>query len=99
VAILNGSNEILGYNYEYQYNLAHNPTDETDDNCMEVSLYLIDLREENDALVVPLDDEGLEEITCEESSICTTIFSRGFNRPCGQLDALFTVQRELTIQY
>jgi len=52
--------------------------------------------------VVDISDlnEGLDKITCDGGTVCTTIFSRGYNRPCGEgLNSIFTVQRELTIEY
>lgn len=44
-------------------------------------------------------NEGLTSLSCRGGSTCTTIFSRGYNRPCGSRDSIYTVQRELTIQF
>lgn len=90
------------YGYKYSYNLSYNPLVTTDDTCVETSMYLIDLRAETSPVVEDISDlnEGLEEISCDEGTVCTTIFSRGYNRPCGYgLNTIFTVQRELTIEY
>ncbi len=90
------------YGYKYAYNLSYNPLVTTDDTCVETSMYLIDLRAETTPVVEDISnfEEGLEEISCDEGTVCTTIFSRGYNRPCGYgLNSIFTVQRELTIEY
>jgi Tfp pilus assembly protein PilV len=87
------------YNFKYRYNLAPNPLDAEDDTCVETSLYITDLRAGNTDLSEPIVNEGLEDISCIAGSVCTTIFARGYNRPCNQLTSLFTVSRELTIEY
>lgn len=85
------ANDELIYNYQYTHNVDS-------DKCVETSLYLLDASEgSNDVTHQAL--EGLDTIECEAGSICTVIFSRGFNRSCEDTDGLFTVQRELTIQY
>lgn len=87
------------YNYKYVYNIDYGNSDSTDDTCLEVSLYMTDLGGESSNIDQALADEGLDSLTCSAGSICTTIFSRGYNRPCDQLDSIFTVQRELTVEY
>ena len=90
------------YGYKYSYNLSYDPLSTTDDTCVEASIYLADLREEASDIEVDVSDmgEGLDQLTCDGGTICTTIFSRGYNRPCGEgLKSIFTVQRELTIEY
>ncbi|MEZ4200298.1 MAG: hypothetical protein R3B69_01690 [Candidatus Paceibacterota bacterium] len=85
-----GSGELF-YNYQYTYNVDT-------DKCVEVSLHLLDLRTADDDATRTI-EEGLTELSCDAGSMCTTIFSRGFNRGCDNIEDLFTVQRELTIQY
>ena len=89
------------YNYKYRYELAQGEAGTADDACVETSLYIADMRSATADINYVVADEGLATIACDvnTSSICTTIFSRGFNRPCDQLDSIFTVQRELTITY
>lgn len=90
------------YGYKYTYNLSYNPLTTTDDTCVDTSIYLIDLREESSDIDEDISGlgEGLQEISCDAGTVCTTIFSRGYNRPCGAgLNSIFTVQRELTIEY
>lgn len=90
------------YVYKYSYNLSYDPLTTTDDTCVETTLFLTDLREETSNADEDISDfnEGLKEISCDAGTICTTIFSRGYNRSCGDdLNSLFTVQRELTIEY
>ena len=81
----------LLYNYTYDYEIDG-------DKCVQTSMYLIDLEDETEDVTRTV-DEGLEDISCDGGSVCTTIFSRGYNRPCAGIDSIFTVQRELTIQY
>lgn len=85
-----GANEYV-YNYIYRYNL-----DAT--TCVETSMYLIDARTSPDEVTYEA-DEGLETLTCTNGVVCTTIFSRGFNRSCSSINSIRVVQRELTIQY
>ena len=87
------------FNYVYVYNIDYGNSDTTDDTCVEVSLYMTDLGGDSSNIDQALADEGLDSLTCSAGSICTTIFSRGYNRPCDQLDSIFTVQRELTVEY
>lgn len=85
-----GADEYV-YNYIYRYNLEN-------DTCIETSMYLIDARDSDDTITRSI-NEGLSSISCSEGAVCTTIFSRGYNRSCGDLGSIRTVQRELTIQY
>ena len=78
------------FNYQYEYNL---PTGQ----CTEVSLYMLDYSNSTDGPAVAT-NEGLALLRCQAGNICTTVFTRGYNRPCTDIDALFTVQRELTLQ-
>ena len=89
--LFNNSDRLL-YNYQYQYTI--NST-----QCAEPSLYVADLREADSDLSYNLTDEGLGTIECTAGTICTVIFARGYNRPCDQLDSIFTIQREITIEY
>ena len=78
------------FNYQYRYDL---PTGQ----CTEISLHMIDASASGEAVEV-LTNEGLDTLRCDGGNICTTIFARGYNRPCADRAALFTVQRELTLQ-
>lgn len=82
-------------NYQYRHSVDG-------DKCVETSLYMMDLQSYGSDVVdhdISSNDEGLTSLSCEAGSVCTTIFSRGYNRPCDSLDSIFTVQRELTIEY
>lgn len=85
-----GNDEYI-YNYQYRYQLPSG-------QCLETSMYLVDGRDASSDITTTV-SEGLEEISCETGSVCTTIFSRGYNRGCGDIGSIFTVQRELTIEY
>jgi hypothetical protein len=87
---LNPADGQYVYNYTYQYTI--------DNTCVETSMYLMDMRESDDELTRTV-NEGLDTISCDAGVVCTTIFSRGYNRPCGNLSSIRIVQRELTIQF
>lgn len=89
--IYNDSGRLL-YNYRYQYTID-------DALCAEPSLYIADLREATTDLSYNLTGEGLGTVECTAGTICTVVFARGYNRPCDQLESIFTIQREITIQY
>lgn len=89
--IFDGSRSQYTYNYRYEFDLASG-------QCAEVSLYLADARTATADIDIPI-DEGLTEIMCEQGNLCTTIFSRGYNKSCAERNNIFTVQRELTIEY
>ena len=93
--LINGASGVFLYNYWYQYDLSANNT------CIEASIYMADMRDATSDIDQDITGagEGLSTISCDSGEICTTIFARGYNRPCSQLDSLFTVQRELTIEY
>jgi len=80
---------------EYTFSANWNNGDQ--DLCSIGFLYTIDARSE--AKVVTFDNQGLVQETCAAGDFCTVAFGRGFNRPCGELDSLRTVQRELTISF
>jgi len=87
----------LLYNYRYQYTLAG-------DRCVEPSIYIADLRGSTGNLTYNLPannpDRGqITQINCTSGTICTTIFARGYNRPCDQLDSIYSIQREITVEY
>lgn len=87
---LNGADDQYMYNYVYRYDVS--------DTCIETSMYLMDLRESDEELSRSV-NEGLSELECAAGVVCTTIFSRGYNRACSDLDSIRIVQRELTIQF
>ncbi len=103
-SLYNNTGRLL-YNYRYRYDISVAGASV----CSEPSLYIADFRNYNPAN--PADREfsvnlgslgvyeGLPAITCTAGTICTAVFARGYNRPCGQLDSIFTVQREITVEY
>ena len=66
--------------------------------CLNVSVYNYDVGSGGDGLI-NLTNEGLENAECEEEGSCTYIFSRGYNRSCGELSSLRVVQREITVDF
>ena len=81
------------FNYQYRFDKT-----DTNDQCIETSIYLLDAT--GGAINnFSLADEGLESIDCSNGNVCTALFSRGYNRPCGDLGSIRTVQREITVTY
>lgn len=85
-----GSGELL-YGYQYRYTVDT-------DKCVDTSIYLMDLDDATSNVNWTL-SENLDTISCDAGNLCTTIFSRGYNHSCDNLDNIFTVERELTIQF
>ena len=85
------------YRYFYSFDLDG-------DKCTEPSIYVADLRQysgtETEVLLnISAYDEGLDTIRCTPGTVCTAIFSRGYNRPCGQFDSIYSIQREVTVEF
>lgn len=89
--VYNGSGDFL-YGYKYRYTL--NPS-----QCSEVSLYVADIRNAASDQSYDVTNEGLSEITCSAGTVCTVIFARGYNRACDETNSIFSVQREITVEY
>ena len=84
-----GRREIRNYRYRFET---------PGEKCLDTSLYILDATTATNDINHNA-QEGLDNISCQAGGMCTVIFSRGHNRPCDSLDSIFTVQRELTIQY
>lgn len=82
------------YNYKYSYNVGSSM-------CVETSMYLLDASARSATMNINITsrNEGLTSLRCTAGAVCTTIFSRGFNRSCNNLNSFLTVQRELTIRF
>lgn len=83
------------YRYAYSFDLSGG-------SCVEPTIYIADLRSYTGSeavLELSLTSESLESISCAAGTVCTAIFSRGYNRPCDQLDSIYAIQREITIQF
>ncbi len=89
--IYSNNNRFL-YKYIYTYTFG-------DNQCAEVSMYVADLRDASSDLSYTLTGEGLDSVECSANTVCTAIFARGYNRECDDLDSIYTIQREITIQY
>ena len=66
-----------------------------DDVCTDFDIYVIDATGGDET--VTFSNQGIETYTCDNGDVCAAVFSRGYNRACGELDSLRTVQREITI--
>ncbi len=83
------------YYYLYSFDLSG-------DRCIQPAIYIADLRNytgDEEVLELTISGEGLSTINCAAGTVCTAIFSRGYNRPCDQLDSIYAIQREITIQF
>lgn len=89
--LYSNSNRFL---YKYRYTYTFNG-----DQCAEATMYIADLRNADSDLNYTLTGEALGSVTCQADTVCTIIFGRGYNRACDQLDSIYTIQREITIQY
>lgn len=89
---LYSQNNQFFYNYKYAYTTSLG-------QCIETSMYIADVRTATADFTRNISGEGLSSINCTAGTFCTTIFSRGYNRPCDQLDSILTIQREITIEY
>lgn len=81
---------LYSYKYAYTTNIGQ---------CIETSLFVSDVRNATANFEYSITGEGLSTISCTAGTFCTAVFSRGYNRPCNQLNSIFTIQREITIQY
>lgn len=51
------------------------------------------------AITKYLGPDAAPNMTCDSGAVCTQIESRGYNRPCGQLDSPRVVERALRANY
>jgi len=69
--------------------------------CTEVGMYVMNATTGNLSLTFTneaIGDDGVK--TCNLGTKCTVVISRGYNRACNQLtSSIFTVQRELTVEF
>lgn len=96
VVLQGAAQGVWMYGYKYRYTIE-------DQSCVDTSLYIADYRESESDDPYTLSGEGLGQIECTPGTICTVIFSRGYNRPCPdageQFDSIYTIQREITVEY
>lgn len=71
--------------------------------CSEVELIVMSALSEDLVYDFPGTSVGADgdgQIVCESGTVCNIIFSQGYNRPCAELStSIFTVQRELTLEF
>jgi len=73
----------------------------TPTRCTDIEMVVMNAHDEELELTFQNQAVGNDgEKTCLEGNVCTVIFSRGYNRACDELDSnVFTVQRELTVEF
>lgn len=81
------------YRHQYRYTINN--------SCVDTSMYVANYRESasSQPYNISSQGEGLQQIECTAGTLCTVIFARGYNRPCDQLNSIFTIQREITVEY
>lgn len=72
-------------------------SDNGNDFCTEVELYVLDAT--GGEYTHTFQGKGIDDKECPAGSICTVIFSRGYNTSCNNFDSDRIVQRELTAQF
>lgn len=79
------------YGYQYRYSFEN--------SCVDTSMYIADYRESSSDQPYTLSGESLGTIECRAGTICTAVLSRGYNRPCDQLNSIYTIQREIASEF
>ncbi len=82
----------------YRYNPANKITWNTAGGsaCIDIDMYYIDASANSVTYTFPSGDEK----TCALGDACTFGFVRGYNRGCNEIgSSIFTVQRELTVEF
>lgn len=73
----------------------------TPERCTDIEMVVMNAHDEDLTLTFQneaVGDDG--EKLCLEGNVCTVVFSRGYNRACDELNSsIFTVQRELTVEF
>lgn len=82
------------YHHDYQFNYSSGRG-----ACGEVSMYVLDASADTGDVTTTFSGEGLADATCASGNTCTVAFARGFNRDCGNLSSLRTVQREFSVRF
>lgn len=84
-----------------QYNTTYDLTTPSGAMCVDITVYTIDHRSVTDSTIPPVSfsNEGVGSRDCPTGSVCTNIFSRGYNRACGDIGDRNTVQREMTAEF
>lgn len=90
-AAMSDSGRTAEYTFQFEWNNSEQ------DLCSEADIYIMDAT--GGAYSKNFTNQGLVSETCNNGDVCTIVFARGFNRGCGDLDSLRTVQREITISY
>lgn len=93
------------YSYSYKYGIKDASGQVA--SCTEPTIFITDFREYNPAnpadreFTLTVVGQGLNEMKCTAGTVCTAIFAKGYNRPCDNtsLNSIFTIQREITVQY
>jgi len=69
------------------------------DRCTEIDIWIFDAATPNAPVSFDVPDYGDISETCPAGRVCTLIFSRGYNRACGDILSNQTIQRELVTQF
>jgi Tfp pilus assembly protein PilV len=89
-----GSNPRV-YEYQTQYDVGT----ASGDMCVDVTVFVMDNRTNNNNGNYNFSNQGVSSRSCPGNSVCTNIFSRGYNRACDAIGDRNTVQREMTAEF
>lgn len=82
-----------------QFNTAYDLTTASGAMCIDITVFIIDNRTSNLEYTHVFTNQGVGERVCGGNSVCTNIFSRGYNRSCRDVGDRNTVQREMTAEF
>ncbi len=83
----------------YEYQTQYDVPSASGDMCVDMTVYIIDNRTSSNDLTFNFNNQGVASRECPGNSVCTNIFSRGYNRACGAIGDRNTVQREMTAEF
>lgn len=91
--------------FTYRFTWGATSVNPADDRCSEVDMYI--MQPTTAAGIVAHDFTDINKgigngggKTCEAGNLCTIIVSRGYNRVCADIgNSIFTIQRELTVEF
>jgi Tfp pilus assembly protein PilX len=88
-------NRAVIESFQTQYDLET----EGGEMCVDMTVVTIDVRGRATGYPYSFSNQGVVSRNCPGNSVCTNIFSRGYNRSCGDIGDRNTVQREMTAEF
>lgn len=88
-------NRAVIESFQTQYDLET----EGGEMCVDMTVVTIDVRGRATGYPYSFSNQGVASRNCPGNSVCTNIFSRGYNRSCSDIGDRNTVQREMTAEF